>query len=129
MKLLSRLRRRAASLKKEVTALYYAYQDPRTPVYAKVLVFITMAYALSPIDLIPDFIPILGYLDDLILLPALIALSISLIPEPVMREARIRAEKEPLQLRKNWGAALLFILIWALILFYIGKNIIRISGA
>lgn len=129
MKLLSRLRRRAFSLKQEVTALYYAYHDPRTPVYAKVLVFITLAYALSPIDLVPDFIPILGYLDDLILLPALIALSISRIPKPVMREARIRAGKEPLQLRKNWVAALLFILVWALILFYIGKKLIRISVA
>ena len=128
MKLLSKLRRRAASLKKEITALYYAYRDPRAPAYAKALVFITLAYALSPVDLIPDFIPLLGYLDDLILLPALIALSISWIPEPIMQEARMRAEKEPLRLRKNWGTALLFILIWAVILFCIGKKIIRASG-
>jgi len=89
--LLAKLKRRAQQLKAETLALYLAIRDPRTPWYAKVLVAGIVAYAFSPIDLIPDFIPILGYLDDLILIPMGVALAIKLIPPSVMAECRARA--------------------------------------
>jgi uncharacterized membrane protein YkvA (DUF1232 family) len=78
-------------LKAETLALFYASRDLRVPWYAKVWVALVVAYALSPIDLIPDFIPILGYLDDLVLVPLGIAVAISLIPVEVMAECRARA--------------------------------------
>ena len=83
---------RAKQLKLEIYALYLAYQDPRTPWYAKVMALIIVAYAFSPIDLIPDFIPILGYLDDLILLPLGVALTLRLIPPAVLAECRASAQ-------------------------------------
>jgi uncharacterized membrane protein YkvA (DUF1232 family) len=92
MALLENLKRRARSLKADTYALYLVARDPRTPWYAKVLVGAVVAYALSPIDLIPDFIPVIGYLDDLILLPLGIALAIRLVPDEVLAECRARAE-------------------------------------
>ncbi|RPH62245.1 MAG: DUF1232 domain-containing protein [Chloroflexi bacterium] len=87
----SRWREHARALKNEAYALSIAYRDPRTPWYAKAWALVVVAYALSPIDLIPDFIPLLGYLDDLILLPLGVALAIKLIPAGVMEEARLTA--------------------------------------
>ena len=86
---LENLKDRAQILKIETYALYLAARDPRTPWYAKLLVTGVAAYALSPIDLIPDFIPILGYLDDLILVPLGIALAIKLIPRTILEECQI----------------------------------------
>lgn len=88
---LAGLKQRAKQLKADTYALYLAARHPNTPWYAKLLVAGIVAYAFSPIDLIPDFIPVLGYLDDLILLPMGIALAIRLIPPPVMAECRTRA--------------------------------------
>jgi uncharacterized membrane protein YkvA (DUF1232 family) len=88
------LRSRARALKTETLALYLACRDPRVPWYAKALGAAVVGYALSPIDLIPDFIPVLGYLDDLILIPAGIALLIRLVPAAVMAEMRERAGRE-----------------------------------
>jgi uncharacterized membrane protein YkvA (DUF1232 family) len=82
----------AHRLKTETYALYYAYQDPRVPWYAKLLTAFVVAHTLSPIDLIPDFIPVLGYLDDLIITPLGVALVLKMIPEDVMIEARQKAE-------------------------------------
>ncbi|MCH5584388.1 DUF1232 domain-containing protein [Shimazuella sp. AN120528] len=106
----------AKKLKKEVFTLYLAYQDPRSPFWAKVVTIIVVAYAFSPIDLIPDFIPILGYLDDLILLPLGIALAIKLIPAPVVAESREKAEsilskEKP----RSWIAGFVVILLWILL--------------
>jgi len=85
------LKQRARHLKAETYALYLAARDHRTPWYAKLLVAGIVAYALSPIDLIPDFVPVLGYLDDLILIPMGIALAIRLIPGPVLVACRTQA--------------------------------------
>jgi uncharacterized membrane protein YkvA (DUF1232 family) len=85
---------RARQLKAEVYALCLAYRDPRVPWYAKVLDACVVGYALSPIDLIPDFIPVLGYLDDLVLIPLGIALTLRLIPPAVLGECRARARAE-----------------------------------
>jgi len=125
-KMLESLKARARSLKKESTAIYFAYQDPRMPLAAKIVVLITLGYLLSPIDLIPDFIPVIGYLDDLLIVPALIALSLRLIPGDIMENARKRAESEPLQLKKNWFFAALFILVWIVLLIGVLLLLIRL---
>ena len=89
--MLERLRRKARRLKADTYALYLAGRDPRTPWYAKLLAGAVVAYAFSPLDLIPDFVPVLGYLDDLILVPLGIALVVKLVPGPVLAECRERA--------------------------------------
>ena len=106
------MKARARQLKNEITAVYYAYRHPAVKLLPKLIMIFTVGYALSPVDLIPDFIPVLGYLDDLIILPALIALSIRLIPKEVMEQSRQKAIEEPLKLKKNWFFGLLFISIW-----------------
>jgi len=90
--MLDRWKERAQQLKTETYALYIAYKDPRVPWYAKVLAAFVVAHTLSPIDLIPDFIPVLGYLDDLIITPLGLVLVLRMIPEEVMIEARQKAE-------------------------------------
>ena len=114
--LFTELKQRALRLKAETFALYLAARDPRTPWYAKLLVAGIVAYAFSPIDLIPDFVPVLGYLDDLILLPMGIALAIKLIPHPVLTECRARAQ-EVIQSGKpvSWIAGGIIIGIWLLL--------------
>ena len=109
--LVIRIKDKARALKRETTALWFALRDPRTPWPARVVGALVVAYALSPIDLIPDFIPVLGLLDDLILLPLGIALCIRLIPADVFEDARRRAidaERQP----ANRIAAVMIVLIW-----------------
>jgi uncharacterized membrane protein YkvA (DUF1232 family) len=89
--MLADLRARAKAVKRDTLALYLAARHPATPWYAKVLAVLIAGYALSPIDLIPDFIPVLGYLDDVILLPAGILLCVRLVPGPVLQECRAQA--------------------------------------
>jgi uncharacterized membrane protein YkvA (DUF1232 family) len=103
----------AKRLQIEVYALYLAYRDPRTPWYAKIVAACVVGYAFSPIDLIPDFIPVLGYLDDLLLLPLGVLLAIRLVPAQVMSESRARAS-ELLSLGKpvNRLAALVIVAVW-----------------
>ncbi|MEO8271393.1 MAG: YkvA family protein [Aureliella sp.] len=108
---LQRMKAWAQSLKLEVLALYLAYRDPRTPWFAKLVAALVVAYALSPIDLIPDPIPVIGYLDDLILLPLGILLARRLIPFDVMEDCRIRA-KEHAWPKVNLIAAIAIVLIW-----------------
>ncbi len=91
--MLDQLKSRARALKTEPIALYFAFRDPRTPWIAKGLAALVLAYAFSPIDLIPDFVPVLGYLDDLLLVPAGIAPALKLIPPQVMDEARATARR------------------------------------
>ena len=111
--LFKNLKQRAQQLKAETYALYLAARDPRTPWYAKLLVAGIVAYALSPIDLIPDFIPVIGYLDDLILLPLGILWAIKLIPPTVLTECRARAETYLAQRKPvSWVAATVIIGIW-----------------
>ncbi len=113
MELILKLKEKAKALKTEVIAIYLSMRDSRTPLLAKIMIFITISYAFSPIDLIPDFIPVLGYLDDLIILPLLIAASIRLIPNEVLTECRIKA-KENIRVNKKAGiyAAIIIILLW-----------------
>lgn len=112
MGLLSRLRQRASTLKRETYALALAYRDPRTPWHAKLWAACVVAYAVSPIDLIPDFIPVLGLLDDLILLPMGIALAIRLIPAEILDECRTKAAAEMQESSSSWIAAAVVVAIW-----------------
>jgi len=91
-RLLERLRNRARALKRDTLALYLAAGDPRTPWYAKLVAGAVVAYVLSPLDLIPDFIPVLGYLDDLIIVPLGIAAVLRLVPAEVLADCRAQAE-------------------------------------
>ena len=113
--MLDRLKNHARELKREVFAIYLAARDPRTPWYAKALIFFVVAHTLSPIDLIPDFIPILGYLDDLIITPGGIWLAVRLIPPEVLAEARITAATRNVDRRVGILGAVLIILVWILV--------------
>lgn len=116
---------KAKKLKKEINVIYLAYKRPDTPWYAKVLSAVVIGYALSPIDLIPDFIPIIGYLDDLLLIPLGIWLVIRLIPEKIIAECRAQEEEAFKEGKpKNWVAAGVIILIWVLIIGLIVYKII-----
>ena len=116
------LKERASSLKKDIPALFLALKAKETPILAKIMAFLTVAYALSPIDLVPDFIPVLGYLDDVLILPALVALTVKLIPKEVFERYRQEAEGmwedgKP----KKWYYAVPIVLLWALIIWMIVK--------
>ena len=109
-------KRRTRQLKQETYALYLAYRDPRTPWYARVFVACVVGYAFSPIDLIPDAIPVLGYLDDLILVPLGISIALKMIPPPVMTECREEARAALEQGRPtNWVAAAVIVAVWLLL--------------
>lgn len=111
------LKARAKQIETDIPALFLALKDKKTPVLAKVFAGITVAYALSPIDLIPDFIPVLGYMDDVILLPVLVALTIKFIPAEVLEEKRQQAKDMwPDGKPKKWYYAMLIVLVWILIL-------------
>jgi len=110
--MLDQLKARAREWKREAYAIYIAARDPRTPWYVKALVFFVVAHTFSPIDLIPDFIPVLGYLDDLIITPAGIWLAVRLIPPEVMAEARAAAAAGGLEGNVGRVGAILIILVW-----------------
>ncbi|PKL27442.1 YkvA family protein [Pleomorphochaeta sp. DL1XJH-081] len=118
------MRERAKELKMDIPAVFLALRKRETPVFAKMCAGATIIYAFSPIDLIPDFIPVLGYLDDVIILPALVALTVKLIPHEVFQQCRIESEGlwrdgNP----KKWVYALPIAAIWLLIVFFIIKLI------
>ena len=94
MRTIQALKEKMRDIRLQSFALYLACRDPRTPWYAKALAAVVAAYALSPIDLIPDFIPILGYLDDLVIVPLGIALTIKLIPKDVLEDCRRQAREK-----------------------------------
>jgi uncharacterized membrane protein YkvA (DUF1232 family) len=109
-------KQRVRQLKTETYALYLAYRDPRVPWYARLLVAVVVGYAFSPIDLIPDFVPVLGYLDDLILVPLGIWLALKLIPAEVMAEARERARQVMAEGKPvNRAAAVVIVGLWLLL--------------
>ena len=110
----------AHALKRESLALYYAARDPRTPWYAKIIAGAIVAYALSPIDLIPDFIPVLGYLDELLLLPLGIWLALRLVPAAVLADARRRAEAT-LERPTSRTAAVVIVAIWVACAIVLGS--------
>jgi uncharacterized membrane protein YkvA (DUF1232 family) len=123
---IERWKDRARRLRIEVHALYLAYKDPRVPWYAKAVAALVVGYALSPIDLIPDFIPVLGYLDDLVLVPLGIALVLKMMPKPVLDECRETAEKFADQDGpKNWVAAAVISAVWLLCVAWVIVTLLR----
>ena len=121
-----KLRSRARALKNEAYAIYLAAKDPRTPWYAKALIYIVVAHTFSPVDLIPDFIPILGYLDDLIITPLGIALAIRLIPAEVLAEARLTVATQGFDRRVGLVGAGIIIIIWILAIIWGATIILRL---
>lgn len=122
-----RWRRRAAALQADTYALYLAYRDPRTPWYAKAIAAMVVAYAVSPIDLIPDFIPVLGLLDDMVIVPVGIALSIKLMPPGVMQQCRERARVESESgVTGGRRVVVVVVVIWLLLLALVGLLIWRL---
>ena len=118
------LKERAKKLKTDIPAILLALKDKETPIVAKIFAGITVAYALSPVDLVPDFIPVLGYLDDVILLPMLVALTIKFIPEDALERNRKQSEGmwkdgKP----KKWYYAIPIVIFWILLVCLIVKMI------
>ena len=118
-RMMSRLKRWARLIKRDIHALYLAARDPHVPWFAKALALVVAAYAVSPVDLIPDFIPIIGYLDDIIIVPLGIYLVVKLIPPDVMADHRKRAEMEPTRPTSK-VAAMFIICIWFVSIGYAG---------
>jgi uncharacterized membrane protein YkvA (DUF1232 family) len=112
MRVFERLRQWAHAIKRDLLMLYLAARDPRVPWYAKVVAACVVAYAFSPIDLIPDFIPVLGYLDDVIIVPLGIILAIRLIPPALLEEHRCAAKKQSHQRPISYVGAAVILVIW-----------------
>ena len=115
------LKEQARKLKSNINLLISAFKHKKTPWYAKVIIFLTVAYAFSPIDLIPDFIPILGYFDDLLIVPAGISLSIKLIPKEVIEECKEMQESEGGMKKSGIFASVLIAVFWLWIITLILK--------
>ena len=115
MKLIRTLKEKAKKLKLETAAVYFAFTDKRTPLFAKAFLFLVLCYVLSPIDLLPDFIPILGLLDDLLLMPLFMMLAIKMIPENIMKDSREKAVKAGINKKIGLLGAALFMLIWIIV--------------
>lgn len=120
---MEKAKRKAREIKRNIFVLFLAYKDPRVSWYAKLFTIVVVAYAFSPIDFIPDFIPVLGYIDDLIIVPLGITLALKMIPTSVIEDCRIRAEEigkngKP----KNWVTGAIIILVWLLLAVWIGSK-------
>lgn len=122
--ILRKLKLKAAALKLDIFVLYLSARDPRTPWAAKAVVAGIVAYALSPIDLIPDPIPVLGYLDDLILLPLGIYLALKIIPREVLADCRVLATTRKESLARSWRAAMVIIALWLLTAIFVGTSLV-----
>jgi uncharacterized membrane protein YkvA (DUF1232 family) len=117
---------RAKALKREVYALCLCSRHPKTPLYAKLFALLIVSYALSPIDLIPDFIPVLGYIDDLVLIPFGVALLIRMMPKDVLEECRQKARLPPANKPKRWTGAVMVVCMWALAIYVTFRIVARI---
>lgn len=117
----SSTKQKLLSLRDDVYALYLASKDPRTPWRAKALILFTIGYFLSPIDLIPDFIPVLGYVDDIVIIPILAAIAVKMIPKEVMDECREKAKGELGKGRARWVVAGIIVVFWAGVLLWLAR--------
>jgi|WetSurMetagenome_2_1015567.scaffolds.fasta_scaffold159054_3 uncharacterized membrane protein YkvA (DUF1232 family) len=123
----SRLKERARKLKEELYAIYLAAKDKRTPWYAKWLTAITIGYTLSPLDIIPDFIPVIGFLDELLIVPGLILLTIKMIPPNVLQEQKEKIQREGCpRLKPNWIFTCIIIGLWLVSIVFVLNLFIHI---
>ena len=116
------------NLKRDAYVLYLAYRDPRTPRLAKLLTAAALGYALCPIDLIPDFIPVLGLIDDLVIVPAGMAIALRSVPVQVIEDLRKRSAVDPPSTRARWIMALAVILVWVLGAVIVAGLVLKILG-
>ncbi|MFZ5860002.1 MAG: YkvA family protein [Spirochaetota bacterium] len=123
------LRRSKKRVRLRMGILYYVLRSGRIPLKTKLLGSLALGYFLSPIDLIPDFIPILGQLDDALILPLLIALTLRSVPKELVRDCARKAIREPVSLSKNWRAGAVVVLIWIFVLALLGCWIIKCMHA
>ena len=123
--MLDRLKARARALKNEAFAVYLAAKDPRTPWYAKALIWFVVAHTFSPIDLIPDFIPVIGYLDDLIITPGGLWLAVRLIPPEVLADARVKAATHSFDRRVGYIGMAIIVIVWVIVLIGLIYFILR----
>jgi uncharacterized membrane protein YkvA (DUF1232 family) len=120
MSVLSSVKNQAKQLKQHTLTVYFAARDPRMPILVRALAVLVAAYALSPIDLIPDFVPLLGYLDDLVLVPLGVALVVRLTPPAVLESARVKAQQaanKPV----SYAAAVFIVALWLFVLWVVGR--------
>ena len=118
--MLNKIKAWASKLKQQARVLQVVYQDQRTPIKAKVLIWITLGYLFSPIDLIPDFIPVLGLVDDIIIVPILIAFAIKLVPKEVWADAEKKVKNQAQEKWKlNWMVILFICLVWLTCAYFI----------
>lgn len=127
-RMLERLKSRAQTLKRDAIAVYLAAKDPRTPWYVKALVLFVAAHTFSPIDLIPDFIPVLGYLDDLLITPGGLWLAIRLIPPEVLAEARANAAGAGVERSVGMAGAALILLVWVVVVVFLLRLFMQFSS-
>jgi uncharacterized membrane protein YkvA (DUF1232 family) len=127
MTLFRQLKNWASGIKRDAMTLWFAYRHPHTPWYVKALCIVVVGYAFSPIDLIPDFIPVFGYLDDVLLLPVLIRVTVKLLPAHVLQDSRAKVaewqhhqQKKP---RHYWGGFVI-IIIWIAALYGVAKLVL-----
>jgi uncharacterized membrane protein YkvA (DUF1232 family) len=127
MRILSFWKRKARELRYQTLTLYFAYRNPQTPWYAKVFAGLVAAYAFSPIDLIPDFIPVLGYLDDLIIVPLGVLLTMRLIPKAVLETSRLQAEASLNENRPEFKyMAIVIVAMWLIVITWVVITMVRI---
>lgn len=125
MSIFQSIKAKAKKLKQDLVVLHLAYQLSETPWTAKALIILVIGYALSPIDLIPDFIPVIGFLDDLILLPLGIYLAIKLIPKHVIEVCKVQAETYKWDKKKSLLAAIIIGLVWLVVIFFIVRGFVK----
>ncbi len=118
-KTIANIKSKAKNIKRDIFVLVEAYKHPRTPFYIKLLAILVVAYAFSPIDLIPDFIPVLGYLDDVILVPLGILLVMKCMPKDILEECREIVSNSQNVKRKNWIAGTIIILLWVSLIIWL----------
>lgn len=117
--------KKANRLKRNTYALYLAYKDPRVPWYAKIFIAGIVGYVLSPFDLVPEFIPVIGYLDDIVILSVGIYISLRMIPEEVWRECKEKATNEPLDKKLGVIAGIIVFFIWIFIIWALFKKFLN----
>ena len=116
--MIANIKAHAKKIKQDVFVLVEAYKHPMVPFYIKLLSILVVAYAFSPIDLIPDFIPVLGYLDDVILIPLAITIILKLIPDHILLECRLLAEESENLKKNNWIAGTIIISLWIICIYW-----------
>lgn len=113
------LKEKTKNIETDIYALYKAYRDPRVPWYVKLIILFLLGYFISPIDIIPDFIPVVGYIDDILIISLTIYLIIKLIPSEVFEDCRNKAICEPISVKSKWIVTFLIVIIWFIAIYIV----------